>query len=83
MRLIKTKRSFRKEFKRQLRYAISAAVGFLIIFSWRDAIWNITKDFVEKIQNTTAVASTNVITAITISVIGVLIIIISSKILKD
>jgi hypothetical protein len=83
MRLIRTKRSFRKEFKRQLRYAIAAAVGFLIIYAWRDAILGMTKDFVEKIQRTTAVASADVVTALIISFIGVLIIIISAKLLKD
>ena len=38
MRLLRTKKNFRSELKRQLRYAIAAACGFLIIFAWRDAI---------------------------------------------
>jgi hypothetical protein len=83
MRLIKTKKNFRKEFKRQLRYAIAAACGFLIIFAWKDAIWTFTRDLVEKLEQTTAIASTNIAAALIISVIGVLIIIISSKLLKD
>lgn len=83
MRLVKTKKSFRKELKRQLRYAIAAAVGFLIIYAWRDAILGLTKDLISKIQKTTAIASLDIMTALTISVIGVLIIIISSKVLKD
>jgi len=83
MRLIKTKKNFRKELKRQLRYAIAAACGFLIIFSWKDAIWTFTRDIIEKIEKTTAVASTNILAALIISLIGVAIIIISSKLLKD
>lgn len=83
MRLIKTKRSFRKELKRQLRYAIAAACGFIIIFSWKDAIWTFTKDIVERLEETTKIASTNILAALIISIIGVLIILISSKLLKD
>ena len=81
--MLKTKKSFRKELKRQLRYAIAAACGFLIIFSWRDAIWNFTRDIVEKIQASTSFAATNIVTALIITIVSVLIIIISSKILKD
>lgn len=83
MRLLKTKRSFKKEFKRQLRYAIAAAVGFLIIFAWRDAIVNATKNIVERIAKSTELATANISTALIITCIGVLIIIISSKLLKD
>lgn len=81
--LFKTKRSFRKELKRQVRYAIAAAVGFIIIYAWRESIINITQSFVEKfIENTQAVSS-NILSALLITTIGVLIIVISSKLLKD
>jgi chorismate mutase len=83
MRLIKTKRNFRKEFKRQLRYAIAAAVGFVIIYAWKESILDMTNNLVEKIQETTAIASSDIASALIISIAGVLIIIISSKLLKD
>jgi hypothetical protein len=83
MRLFKTKRSFRKEFKRQLRYAIAAACGFLIIFVWRDAVYNFVRTFIKRFIETTEFATTELATAITISVAAVLIIILSSKLLKD
>lgn len=83
MRLLKTKKGFRKEFKRQLRYAIAAACGFLIVFAWRDAIISFTKTFVEKIAKTTEFVATDIGTAILITIIGVLLIVISSKLLKD
>jgi len=83
MRLIKTKRSFRKEFKRQLRYAIAAAVGFMVVFVWKEAIWNSTTRFVEQFQETTKFVTSEVLSAIVISVVGVLLIVISSKLLKD
>jgi ABC-type polysaccharide/polyol phosphate export permease len=83
MRLIKTKKSFRVELKRQLRYAIAAAVGFMIIYAWRDAILEGTKSLVEKISSTTHVVTTEVSTALFISIMGVLIILVTSKLLKD
>jgi hypothetical protein len=83
MRILKTKKNFRSEFKRQLRYAIAAAVGFMIIYAWRDSILAITKTMVEKFQESTTVASANIISALLISVVGVFIILITSKLLKD
>lgn len=83
MRLLKTKKSFRKEFKRQLRYAIAAAAGFLIIFAWRDAIINATKNIVERLVEKTQIISTNIITALAITIAAVFVILISSKLLKD
>jgi hypothetical protein len=62
-----------------MRYAIAAAVGFLIIFAWRDAILNSAKNFVEKFTAT----SNEVITAMFITVVGVVIILISSRLLRD
>ena len=83
MRLVKTKKSFRKEFKRQLRYAIAAAVGFMIVFVWKETIINATKDLVEKFVSITQVATTETSTALLITIIGVFIILITSRLLKD
>jgi len=83
MRILKTKKNFRKEFKRQLRYAIAAAVGFLVIFAWRDAIVESTRNLIEKIAEETSIAGTNIATALVITIVGVLVIILSSKLLKD
>ena len=83
MHLLKTKKGFRKEFRRQLRYAITAACGFLIVFAWRDAIISFTKNIVDKIVKSTEIVTTNVGTAIVITVIAVGLIILSSKLLKD
>ena len=49
MEILNTKKSFRREFKRQLRYAIAAAVGFIIAFSWRETIISATRDIVERL----------------------------------
>lgn len=83
MHLLKAKKGFRKEFRKQLRYAIAAACGFLIVFAWRDAIISTTKYIVEKIVKSTEIATTNVGTAIVITLLAVGLIILSSKLLKD
>ena len=62
-----------------MRYAIAAAVGFLIIFAWRDAIMTGARNFVEKFTQT----SNEIITAMFITVIGVIIILISSRLLRE
>jgi uncharacterized protein YacL len=82
-RLFKTKKNFRTEFKRQLRYAIAAAVGFMIVFAWRDAIINATKSLVERLSETTHTAAIELSTATIITVVGVLIVVLSSKLLKE
>jgi biotin transporter BioY len=83
MRLIKTKKNFRREFKRQVKYAIAAAVGFLIAYAWKEAIFETTQSIIKKINQTAEFMTSNLFTSIVITVIGVVIIIISSKLLKD
>jgi len=83
MRILKTKKSFRKEFKRQLKYAIAAAVGFLIAFAWRDAIYNAVHEIIQRFEDSTKVMASEISTAVFITVVGVLIIIISSRLLRD
>ena len=82
MRIFKAKRTFKKEFKRQIKYAIAAAVGFLIAFAWRDSIYLSVSKLVETFEKTTQAAS-NMLTAILITIIGVLIILVSSRLLRD
>lgn len=82
-RLFKTKRNFRKEFKRQLRYAIAAAVGFMVIFAWRESLINSVRNIVDRFSESTQVVTTEISTAVLITLIGVLIILFSSKLLKN
>ena len=83
MRILKTKKSFRKEFRRQLKYAIAAAVGFLIAFAWRDAIYNAVHEVVSKFEETTKGMTSEISTAVFITIVGVLIILISSRLLRE
>jgi uncharacterized membrane protein len=77
------KKSFKKEFRRQVRLAVIAAVGFLIAFSWRNALYNSSQKIVEKITSATGDVLTELYTAIFITFLGVLLILISSRFLKE
>ncbi len=74
--------NFKREFRKQLRLALAAAVGFIVAFAWKDFIFKITGDFLSKFLKLSAITS-----ALTISIfltfIGVLIILINSRILKE
>ncbi|MGV8142465.1 MAG: DUF5654 family protein [Candidatus Pacearchaeota archaeon] len=84
MKHLKTSRSFIKEFKKQVRFSIAAAVGFSIAFAWRESIFDTFLAFVSRFLD---VASghylTEIYTALTITVAGVILLLITSKILKD
>jgi len=75
MKYFEVKRSFKKEFRRQIRLAILAAIGFTIAFAWKRAIFDSFQSFVTRFSET--------YTAIAITLVGVLLIFISSKILRD
>jgi len=86
MKFIRAKRgrkSFKKEFKRQIKYAIAAAVGFIIAFAWRDSIYNAVDEIIERFNESAQQALSGMYTAIIITIIGVGIIIISSRLLRD
>ena len=83
LRLFKHKSSFKKEFKKQIKLAIIAAVGLTIAFSWREAIFNTFENFVSRFLDIPPDHYlSNIYTAITITLAGVLIILGTSKILK-
>ena len=76
------KENFKKEFRKQLRLALAAAVGFLIALAWKDFIFRITGDFLSKFLKLSQITSALAI-SIFLTFIGVLIILISSRILKE
>jgi hypothetical protein len=79
-----TKRSFKKEFRRQIRLAVTAAIGFTIAFAWREAIFNTFLNFVSRILDLAPDHySAKLYTAITITIFGVLLIFLTSKMLKE
>ena len=83
MKILQVKRSFRKEFKRQIKFAIIAAVGFTIAFAWRNAVFEGILNYVSRILEVAPNHFlTEVYTAITITLLGVIVIFLTSKILK-
>jgi len=84
MSIFETKRSFRKEFKRQIRLALVAAIGFTIAFAWRNAVFDAFQSFVARFLD---VAPDHYLselyTAIVITLFGVILIFITSKLLQD
>ena len=82
-RVFRVRRSFKKEFKRQLRFAITAAIGFTIAFSWRNAVYNASYSIVDKFASAASSALSEAYTAIFITLVGVAVIFLTSKILRD
>jgi len=77
-------KSFKKELKKQLRFAITAAIGFSIAFAWRESIFDMFKSFVSRFFDLTPEHySTEIYTAVVITVTGVVLIFLTSKLLKD
>lgn len=77
-------RSFRKEVKKQTRLAIAAAVGFVIAYAWKEAILDTAVSYVARILDVAPEHYlTHTYTALALTIIGVLIIFASSKLLHD
>ncbi|HLC31136.1 MAG TPA: DUF5654 family protein [Candidatus Nanoarchaeia archaeon] len=79
----KPHRSFKTEFKRQLRFAITAAIGFSIAFAWRNAIFDTFQTAVGRfldlpLNNPT----TEIYTALFITFVALLLLYVTSKLLK-
>ena len=84
MNVLNTNRSFRLEFKRQIRLAITAAIGFTIAFAWRNAIFDGFLSFVSRMLDVTEDHYlTEVYTAIAITLVGVIFIFLTAKILRE
>jgi len=74
--------NFKREFRKQLRLALAAAAGFIIALAWKDFIFKATGDILSKFLKLTPITSALAI-SIVLTFIGVLIIWISSKLLKE
>lgn len=84
MEFFRAERSFRKEFRRQIRLALVAAIGFSVAFAWRNAVFDLFESYVARFLDIQiGHYLTEVYTAITITVAGVLLILVSSKLLKE
>jgi hypothetical protein len=81
--MFKTHRSFKKEFRRQIRLAVVAAIGFTVAFAWRNAIYTSTQNLIRQLVESTGTVFNETFTALLITLLAVIVIFITSKILKD
>lgn len=84
MKILQTKRSFKLEFKRQIRMAITAAIGFSIAYAWREAIFDTFQNFVTRFLDVPeGHYLSESYTAVAITIAGVAAILLTSKVLKE
>lgn len=84
MEILRTRRSFKKEFKKQLRLALTASIGFLIAYGWRNAVFDSFQSFVSRFFDVPfGHYATEIYTAIGLTLIGVIFIFITSKLLRE
>ena len=83
MRILKTRRTFKKEFKRQLRFAITAGIGFTIAFAWRNAIYDSFHQAVARFSASTQGIQSDLVAALAITLAGVLTIFITARLLRE
>jgi hypothetical protein len=83
MKILKTKRSFRKEFKRQIKMAIIAAIGFTIAFVWKESLLQILQKTAENLGYEAGLGSSPLFAPILTTILGVLLIIILSKVFSE
>ena len=77
----KKRGKFWKEVKRQVRLSVTAAIGFIIAFAWKDSIIQFVGSFFDDIRLAFPIAS-HFLTAIILTVIGVSLILISARLLE-
>jgi len=75
------KTRFLKELRRQIRLAIAAAIGFVIAFAWKDTIIRMVGDYYSNLNKVMPIGS-SILTSLTITLIGVLLILLSSRLLE-
>ena len=75
------KTRFFKELKRQSRLAIAAAIGFLIAYAWKDYVLKIAKNMFQDLAPLVPALS-QLLSAIFLTGIGVILILLSSRILE-
>ena len=75
--------SMKKEFKRQLRLALTAAIGFVIAYSWKDAINTIMQNLSINLSNAAGLGYSPIFMPLLTTILGVVFIFLLSKIFRD
>jgi len=77
-----SKRKFKKTFKEELRYGLAAAIGFLIAYAWREPLLLFFDNVVLKFTEVTFPYAVKTISALIITVLGVLILWVVARYLR-
>jgi len=82
LRLIRKGKKFKKEFRTELRLLIIITLGFTIAFTWRQTIFDLSQNFVHFVTKLENSSFSTIFTSIFITIISLLLIRITSNILK-
>lgn len=63
--------------------AVSAAAGFIIAYAWKDAIFKLVESQVQRFTTMTSALNVSFVSALVTTIVGVLIILIGSELLKE
>ena len=83
MKLLNLDRPFKSELKREIRLLIVMTIAFSIAFSWRQTMFDGTMWMVEKTFNLDRGLMSNLLTSFTITLLGLILILSTSKYLKN
>lgn len=74
---------FQRELKREIRLLIVVAIGFSIAFAWRQTIFDAALSIVKRIFLLEGEVISSIMASIFITLIGLALILLTSKYLKD
>ena len=75
--------NFKAEFRRQMRLLVIITFAFTIEFSWRQTIFDASKSLVLLITHVQSSTSASILTSIFITIVAIILIYLTSKLLKD
>lgn len=76
-------RFFQRELKKEIRTLIVVTIGFTIAFSWRQTIFDASITLIKSMFNLKSELSSSIVASLFITIIGLILILISSKCLKE
>ena len=74
---------FKQELKREIRMLIVVGIGFSIAFAWRQTSFDAALNFVHWLFSTNGTVTSSILASLLITLIGLAIILLTSKFLKD
>ena len=74
---------FQKELKKEIRMLVVVTIGFTIAFSWRQTIFDASIAFIKKLFSITNEINASMVASLFITIVGLLLIVLSSKYLKE